>query len=126
MIKKVSIEIWERQFDLSVEFDCYTGESVTQEQLDAFDKFISAPKWIVNAKKEVEKYCKKQVLCDAANQKKDNIFSYIKPEAIFIKRDKKEPRVAIMCKYRYDTEHGLAIVFDSFGNVTIGAQDIIL
>ena len=88
MIKKVSIEIWERQFDLNVVYDCYSGESVTQEQFDALDKFISSPKWIANAKKDVEKHCKKQVMHDDANQKKDNIFSYIKPEAVFIKRDK--------------------------------------
>ena len=126
MIKKVSIEIWERQFDLNVVFDCYSGESVTQEQLDALNKFISNSKWIANAKKDVEKYCKKQVLRDDGNQKKDNIFSYIKPEAVFIKRDKTKPRGALMCKYRYDPEHGLAVVFDTNGKVTVGAQDIIL
>lgn len=126
MIKKVRIEVWERTFDLSVEFDCYPGEYVTKEQLDALEKFISNPQWLVYAKKEVEKHCKNQVLLDNANPKKDNVFSYIKPETIFIKRDKTKPRVALMCKYRYDPEHGLAVIFDSKGNVTVGMQDIIL
>ena len=94
--------------------------------MDALDKFISNDKWIANAKKDVEKHCKKQVLRDDGNQKKDNIFSYIKPEAVFIKRDKTKPRVALMCKYRYDPEHGLAVVFDTNGKVTVGTQDIIL
>ena len=111
---------------MNVVYDCYSGESVTQEQFNALDKFISSPKWIANAKKDVEKHCKKQVMHDDANQKKDNIFSYIKPEAVFIKRDKTKPRVALMCKYRYDPEHGLAVVFDTNGKVTVGAQDIIL
>ena len=31
-----------------------------------------------------------------------------------------------MCKYRYDEEHGLAVVFYSEGKVTVGDQDIIL
>ena len=31
-----------------------------------------------------------------------------------------------MCKYRYDEEHGLAVVFDSERKVTVGDQDIIL
>ena len=126
LIKKVSIEIWDRKFDLNVVFDCYSDESVTGEQLAALDKFISNPKWIAVAKKAVVKFCEKKVKGDADNQKKENIFSYIKPEVIFIKRDKTKPRVALLCKYRYDPEHGLAVVFDTNGNVIVGSQDIIL
>ena len=63
---------------------------------------------------------------DDENAKKDNIFSYIKPECLFVKRDKENPRIAMICKYRYDLEHGLAVVFSSDGEVTVGMQDIIL
>ena len=31
-----------------------------------------------------------------------------------------------MCKYRYDPEHGLAVVFSHEGKVSVGIQDIIL
>ena len=31
-----------------------------------------------------------------------------------------------MCKYRYDIEHGLAVVFATDGSVTVGLQDFIL
>jgi len=34
--------------------------------------------------------------------------------------------VAIMCKYKYDIEHGIAIVFFSDGKIEVGTQDIIL
>ena len=63
---------------------------------------------------------------DDENPIKDNIFSYIKPECLFVKRDKESSRIAMMCKYRYDLEHGLAVVFSSDGEVTVGMQDIIL
>ena len=60
------------------------------------------------------------------NIKKDNIFSYIKPDYLFVKRDDECPRVALMCKYRYEPENGLAIVYSSDGKAKVGIQDIIL
>ncbi len=111
---------------MTVEYDCYSGESVTKEQEMALKEFSLHPEWIANAKNALEDYCKERVSEDDENSKKDNVFSYIKPDYLFIKRDKDHPRVAIMCKYRYDPEHGLAIVFSHEGEVTVGLQDIIL
>lgn len=126
MIKTLNIEIWDRSFLLNIEYDCYAGEKVTKKQIEAVERFSNNLHWISNAKKDVVKYCKAEVDNDSDNQKKDNIFSYVKPEALFVKRDDKKSRVALMCKYRYDPEHGLAVVFDKNGNITVGAQDIIL
>lgn len=126
MIESLEIIIWGRNFTLPIEYDCYEGETVTEEQVKALQHFISHSEWIANSKSYVEDFCKDQVMEDDENSKKDNIFSYIKPECIFVKRDKGHPRVALMCKYRYDLEHGLAVVFSSGGNVTVGIQDIIL
>ena len=125
MIKKVDMNIWGRDFDLKVEFDCYRGEKVTKSQEEALKKFVKNVDIINKSRKILEKYCEKSVYADDENQKKDNIFSYIKPEYIYVKREEK-PRVAIMCKYKYDMEHGLAIVFEDGGNITIGLQDEIL
>ena len=125
LIKVIDLEIWGRVFLLNVIYDCYEGETVTKQQIDAANIFAANSNWVNNAKKQIEAYCSEDVQKDDENHKKDNIFSYIKPEAIFVKRES-NPRVAIMCKYRYDMEHGLAIVFDSTGKVTVGSQDIIL
>ena len=126
MTKTLDLIIWGRQFSLPIEYDCYAGESVTEEQIAALEVFASHEDWIQKAKRQVEAYCKKRVMEDAQNEKKNNIFSYIKPEALFVKRDEGHPRVALMCKYRYDPENGLAVVFNAKGNATVGAQDIIL
>ena len=126
MINIIDIEIWGRCFSLEVEYDCYAGESVTKKQIKAFENFRQHPEWIEKAKMYVEDFFKTNVESDDENQKKDNIFSYIKPIGIFVKRDEEKSRIAIMCKYRYDQEHGLAIVFDKQGKVTVGLQDIIL
>lgn len=126
MTKSVELIIWGRQFTIPIVYDCYRNESVTQEQTDALKAFTTHLDWIEKAKRQVEVYCRERVAEDDENQKKDNIFSYVKPESIFVKRDKGHPRIALMCKYRYDPEHGLAIVFSADGYATIGPQDIIL
>ncbi|MCM1054552.1 MAG: hypothetical protein NC394_03420 [Bacteroides sp.] len=126
MIESLEINIWGREFSLPIEYDCYEGETVTEEQINAVSHFSAHLEWIANSKGCVETFCKEQVMKDEKNSKKNNIFSYIKPERIFVKRDKKHHRVALMCKYRYDLEHGLAVVFSSDGEITVGIQDIIL
>lgn len=126
MIKSIKLTIWGREFDLPVEYDCYKDEKVTKEQMSALEIFKSQGKWIEDSKKNVENFCKDDVMKDDENQKKDNVFSYVKPEYIFVKRDQVNPRVAIMCKYRYDLEDGLAIVFSHDGKIMVGIQDIIL
>lgn len=126
MTNTLKITIWERDFVLPVEFEYYDEEVETKEQLEALKKFDSHHEWITDAKGFVEKFCLEKVQEDEENLKKDNIFSYVKPEYVFVKRDKKNARVALMCKYRYDLEHGLAVVFASDGSVSVGLQDIIL
>ena len=125
MINELSISIWERTFLLPVEYDCYDDEVVTDTQKSEVKTLTIHPEWIVSAKTHVERFCREEVIADSENNKKDNIFSYIKPEYIFVKCED-HPRVAIMCKYRYDIEHGLAVVFATDGSVTVGLQDFIL
>lgn len=126
MIDKINLMIWGRDFTIPIAYECYDSETVTAEQRKAAETFASHPGRIEAAKNKVEQYCKEAVMEDAENQKKDNIFSYIKPERLFVKHDKGSPRTALMCKYRYDPEHGLAVVFNADGSTTIGSQDIII
>lgn len=126
MIESLEINIWGREFTLPIEYDCYEDETVTTEQINALKQFTIHSEWIVNSKSYVEAFCKDQVMEDEENRKKENIFSYIKPKCIFVKRDNECPRIALMCKYRYDLEHGLAVVFSSKGEIIVGIQDIIL
>ena len=125
MTSVVRVNIWGRVFSLRVKYRCHKGETPTKKQVSAFDWFVKQVKTIEKSRKNVEDFCRKQVLLDDENQKKDNVFSYVMPDYVFIDRED-NPNVAIMCHYRYDPEHGLAVVFDYKGNVTVGIQDIIL
>ena len=125
-IKEVKMVIWGREFTLPVEYEYFSEEYDTDEQISAIKDFAEHEDWVDKAKGQVESYCKDAVEGDAENNKKDNIFSYIKPDYLFVERKDSEPRVAIMCKYRYNPEHGVAIIFTHDGKVHVGLQDIIL
>lgn len=125
MIKEKKLTVWGREFILPIEYDCYEGESITKEQIKALKKFLSHLEWLDKAKEQVEDYCREAVYEDDGNQKKDNIFSYIKPETLYVTRED-NPVVALMCKYRYDMEHGLAVAFSQTGEVAVGLQDMVI
>ena len=48
------------------------------------------------------------------------------PKSVLIPREKEKRVVALMCNYKFDMEHGLAIVFENEQFKTVGPQDIIL
>lgn len=119
--KNLNLNIWDRDLALEIKYDCYSDEEVTNEQGNAIKNFTAHQEWLTKAKTIAEDYCKGKITED----NKDNIFSYIKPDYLFVTRDE-NPKVAIMCNYKYDPEHGIAIVFTYEGKVTVGSQDIIL
>ena len=125
MIDTVKINIWKRNFELPIEYDCFSNEKVTVEQMNALNDFLKNISLLDKAKVFVEKYCSKYLELDEENKNKENIFTYIIPHYIYVKRDDK-PKIALMCKYKYDLEHGLAIVFHQNGKIEVGLQDIIL
>lgn len=119
----LNIKIWNRDFDLKVLYDCYAGEQILEEQKEALKKFAADKKTIESSKSVTEKYCLSQNKDEIGADEIDNIFKYVMPESIFVKRD---CRVAIMCRYKFDAEHGIAIVFKDGKFDEIGNQDIIL
>ena len=123
MTLMLNIKIWNRDFDLNVIYDCYAGEEILDEQKAALNKFLSDNKTIDSSKADVEKYCLSQNKYEIGADAIDNIFKYVMPEEIFVKRD---GRVAILCKYKFDEEHGIAIVYKDNAIDGVGSQDIIL
>lgn len=126
MIDSIKISIWGRDFILPILYNCYSGEKVTESQVKALNMFVQNDGLIEKSKKYVEDYCRSEVMADVSNSNKDNIFTYVKPVNIFVKHEEVNPRVAIMCKYRYDMEHGLAVVFMHDEKIIVGNEDIII
>jgi len=106
------MKIWNRDFDINIVFDVYDGEEVLQEQKSALEAFGNAEDELLSDTSEVEKYCIKN------NQKEigdtvSNIFKYVIPTTLLICRKAGTHKVALLCNYRFDEEHGIALVFEN-------------
>ena len=118
--------IWGRELDIKVAYDCYDNEEVIDNQIKTYQEFVKNSENIFEeVYKQLEEYCNenyKEQLEDGF----DNIFKYIMPKTIYIKRSVEDRIVAILCNFKFDTEHGLAVVIKNEQVVNIGNQDIIL
>ena len=120
MHKKMTI--WGRDFDIKIIYDAFTGEEILDEQKMAFEAFIAESEKLLSDPGDVAQFCIKQ------NRKEigetvTNIFKYVIPTSLLVKRDKKKRVVALLCDYRFDEEHGLALIFENERFVRIAPQD---
>lgn len=57
----------------------------------------------------VKEYCEKNSNGQVQAKDIDNVFKYVVPRSIFVMREP-EDCVALMCDFRFELEHGMAIV----------------
>lgn len=126
LMNKEKITIWSREFDMEVKYDCYAGEEVQQNQRDAIEAFLKSGPAIEASLNQVKQYCLKNNKADIGSDNIDNIFKYVAPKYLYVIRNKEKHVVAIMCNYKFDTENGIAVVFENEKFSKIGMQDIIL
>lgn len=123
MSKKATLNLWGRDFQLKVVYDCLDGEDILKEQVTALEEFLSA-----DTSKSIDLVIK---YCLSENGKEiggniDNIFKYVIPRSLYVPRKQKKPTVAILCDYKFDIEHGIAMVFEGRLISAICNPDIIL
>ena len=121
-----TMTIWERQYDLPVVFDCFDNEEVLPIQKQALEAFLKAENTIQESKKQLEKYILNDEYAEIEGNSIDNIFKYVIPTDLYIPRTPETRTVALLCDYRFDEEHGLAIVFENEHFKEIGEQDNVL
>lgn len=125
-MSKCRINIWDRTFELNVVYECYPGEDVLRDQKEAFAMFEENTGEIADSLADVIKYVQKNDGDQLAGATIENIFKYVMPKSIFVPHIKKYHTVAIMCNYKFDMEHGIAVVFENGKFKKVGTQDIVL
>ncbi len=123
-MSKVKIRIWDRDFELNVAYQNYPGEAITDYQEAAFNFVLSAD--YEPAKAGVERYIRKHYSFELGENNLDNIFRYVMPKSILIMRTKGIPAFAVMCNFRFDIEHGIAVIFENGAFKDTGPQDLVL
>lgn len=125
-MNKITIKIWGREFVLPVEYEHYSNQEVLSIQYEAIDKFLYSTSEIDKSRKAAEEYCLSKNQNGIFSDSIDNVFKYIIPEYLFVKRSENMRTVAIMCNYRFDMEHGIAVIFNNEVFSRIVSQDVIL
>lgn len=125
-MNKCKMKLWGRDFELEIQYDCYSNEEVNSKQEEALDEFIKADEAVQNSKRILERYVLDNNGMDVGADYIENIFKYVIPKYLYIKREDEKHIVAIMCNYKFDMENGIAIVFDNEKAIKVGKQDIIL
>lgn len=120
MNKKLSV--WGREFSLKVIFDVYKGEEVLEIQKEALDSFVEAADYALDSCEKLKEYCLRSD-GNRIGKSIDNIFKYVIPESLFIRRNKAKHDVVLLCRYKFDEEHGIALFFENEQLIHIGSQD---
>ena len=123
-MSKVNVQIWGREFELGVSFQNYPGEEITENQLNTL-KIVPTVDFDA-AKEGVEEYIRTYFSSELGEDNLDNIFRFVMPKSILIPRTEDPGRFAIMCNFKLDMEHGIAVIFEDGEYDTAGAQDLIL
>ena len=124
-MSKVKTTIWGREFELPVIVKPFIGKDVTEIQEDAVDQLERNMVIFDSAESEIEKYILKNGLKENGISEVDNIFKYVMPKSISVPKAKKRV-VALMCNYKFDMEHGIAVIFEDEKFKKVGPQDLVL
>lgn len=126
-MNKVKINIWEREFELEVRYDCFEDEEeLLPAQEEAILKLLQYGNVINQSLDYVKEYCLSNDRDKFSEDNIDNIFKYVIPAYLYVMRKGSDRTVAIVCDYRFDLEHGIAVVFKNEKFYQIGTQDIIV
>lgn len=127
MMNKREMKIWGRDFDIELVYDCYAGEEILDTQVAAYDQFMEkAVTLLDSALLAVKQYCVRVNRAEITEDTITNIFKYVKPKSLFIKRTTDgERKVALLCAYKFNPDDGMAIVFKNESLLEIGTGNIV-
>lgn len=123
----MDIEVWGRVLPIKINYDCFEGEEITDVQRETYDQFLqNSEKLLGDSFNAIKNYCmaeySEQIVDDF-----ENIFKYVKPKELYIKRSVTGKRIAgLLCSFKFDMEHGLAVYIEEGSVSKVGPQDIIL
>lgn len=123
-MSKVKASIWGREFELSVSYQNFPGEEITENQRNTLAAITSVDYDI--AKNGVERYIRKFFSSELGNESLDNIFRFVMPKSVLITRTEDVRVFAIMCNFKLDMEHGIAVIYENEEFKAAGPQDLIL
>ena len=124
LMSKIKTQIWGRDFDLGVSFQNFPGEEITENQRETLLSVTTVD--YSPAKEGVENYILRFFRSELGEDDLSNIFRFVMPKSILITREDEDRVFAVMCNFKLDMEHGIAIIFKNEQFKAAGPQDLIL
>ncbi len=100
-----TLNIWGREFSLPIEYEIVDEKGITIKQKETLVNFINNVPKCLRETVDIVDYCRKSNP-DELDSEINNIFKYVIPTALFVGENK----VSVMCNYKFDIEHGIAMV----------------
>ena len=124
----IVMSTWGKEITLEVRFDLLDDERVTSRQAYALGAIFVSWGAVNAALDAVKSYCLENdgnmLASECGTARIDDIFDVVEPYSLFVVRDDSKRSVELMCHYRLDPEHGLALLFENERLTKIGPEDI--
>ena len=118
------IFIWNRKIKVRIDYDLYDNDTATDEQEKRLEEFINSTNLLSDVT-AISDYCLQHNRKEIGNSI-DNIFKYVSPTSILVPQSEEKKRIIVMCNYKFDIEHGIAMVFENNCFSKIVPQDDVL
>lgn len=126
MIEAKSVDLWGRQLVLECQYEVYADEGVLPSQEETLKRLFDHWDVVEGSLDNLKEYCLSENGAEIGSDHIDNIFRYISPTTLYVLRDPEPRVVSLLCEYRFDPEHGIALRFENEQLAEIGSQDIAL
>ncbi len=123
-MNKTKVNIWGREFELPVHYQLFSDDPIMEYQKKALEDVHYVDYF--DAQDAVRDYIMKNYADEVKDQPMDNMFRYVMPKSIYIPKFPDTGRFDIMCDFKFDMEHGIAIEYEHRALRMIGAQDLVL
>lgn len=125
---KKTVNIWGRNCEINIVFDCFKEEAIDDCQKQAYDEFMKNwEKMMDSAYAQLEKYCTENYSEQIGGHSFDNIFKYIIPRCLYIQKTPDKTKIiGLLCKFKFDAENGIAVKFQNNKAVEVGGEQIAL
>lgn len=105
-------ELWGKMVELEVVFETHPKAGITENQKKAYQVIKEHWNVVDESLDAVKAFCLERSPEDAEAIETESVFSYVTPQQLYIERHVKPRIVGLLCEYRFDTEMGIAVVFE--------------
>ena len=117
--------IWGRELCLPIEYSASIEfKELMKIELSVKEFMDNSAEIILKSQFSVVSYAKK-FAASVGRTTSDDLFDYITPHMLLVNSDDGSIYIALLCGFKYDPEHDIAIIYRDQKLVEVGSQDLV-